>query len=636
MVPNILLLNEPGKRVLLLGNEAFARGALEAGVRMAAGYPGTPSSEIIQSLGSIAQGAGIYAEWSVNEKVAFEVAYAGAISGVRSLVAFKSVGLNVALDSLMVANATGIEGGFVVITADDPSGHSSQNEQDCRYLAKAAEVPVIEPSDPQEAKDCVRIACELSEESKLPVIIRSVTRLSHVRGDVVLGPLFSAKKPAGINESIVYSGFPCLPHHKTLHERLNSLSRIVDDFPLNIMNAQGEEIGIVTSGVGYTYVREMVQRLGIDNEVAILKIGIANPLPRKTVESFLTRYSAVLVVEDGFPYLEEEVRKLTYELNSRPEIFGKLTGDLPREGELTPELVGNALGKIVGKQYYALPAEFKEVIANAPKAPDRALRLCAGCAHMAMFYAIRQAIKGGKKDIRKGAVMCGDIGCYGLGLFSPYSMFNTHICMGASTGIASGMTKLGLEKPVIGYLGDSTFFHSGIPGLQNAVFNNSKLIVIVQDNVTTAMTGHQENPSVGRTLMGEKVPQIKVENIALSMGVPYVEVVDPYDTNGVIKAITEALEIEGPAVIVGRRKCAELAKREARHKGLKLIPPSVDQQACTGCKTCISQLHCPALIWDQDTKKVSIDNILCVSCSICQQVCKEGAISGGEGLGNVS
>lgn len=633
---NPLLDNEPGKRVLLLGNEAFARGALEAGIRIAAGYPGTPSSEIIESLGSVAREAGIYAEWSVNEKVAFEVAYAGAISGVRSLVAFKSVGLNVALDSLMVANAAGVEGGFVIITADDPFGHSSQNEQDCRYLGKVAEIPVLEPGDPQEAKDSVSIACDVSEKTKLPVIIRSVTRLSHVRGDVVLGPIAANQITPQLNEETVYTGFPCLSHHQVLHQRINSLNEIADSLPFNkLEEGEGAEVGVIAPGVGYTYVKELVQLLDIRQHVAILKIGVANPLPTKAIRTFLKRYRRILVIEDGFPYFEEELRKLSYELEIKPRVFGKLTGSLPLEGELTPELVGDALSSIVGKQYFPVPEQVQEIIVSAPKAPERELSLCAGCAHMAMWYAMKQAVKGGKKDIRKGAVVCGDIGCYGLGLYPSYSMYNTHICMGASIGIACGMSKLGLGKPVFAYLGDSTFFHSGMPALQNAVFNNARLVVIVQDNITTAMTGHQENPSVGRNLIGNRVPRVKIEDLALAMGVPYVKTVDPYNVDDVIRTITGAMQVDGPAVVVGRRKCAELAAREAKRQGLVITPASVNQQVCTGCKICVSQLQCPALIWDQSVRKVSIDDLLCVGCGVCKQVCKEGAISGGEGLANV-
>lgn len=636
MAINYLLDQSQGKKVLLLGNEAFARGALEANVQVAVGYPGTPSSEIIESMAKVAQEAGIYTEWSVNEKVAFEVAYAAAVGGLRSVVTFKSVGLNVAADSLFVANSAGIEGGFVIITADDPSGHSSQNEQDCRYMAKMAEIPCFEPSDPQEAKDMILQACALSEFSKLPVIVRSVTRLSHVRGDVELGPLNLEKRVAKVSETAVYSGFPCLERHIEHHQRLNSISE--SQFPFSQVEANGgEKVGLIVSGVGYAYGKEVVRLLQIEEQVAILKLGLVNPLPLKKLGNFLQSYDSILVLEDGFPYLEEEVSRVCYEGNWHPQIFGKLSGHLPREGELTPELVAHALAQITGVEdkVFSPSQELSELQKTAPKAPSRVLSLCSGCAHMAMWSAMKRAVTHGRQDIRRGAVVCGDIGCYGLGLFPNYHMFNTHVCMGASIGVANGMSKLNLDKPVFAYLGEGTFFHSGMPALQNAVFNWSKMVVIIQDNLSTAMTGHQENPGVGHNLMGQTVPQIRVEKVAEAMGVPYVKVVDPYNLSEVISSIKEGLTIDGPAVIVGRRKCAELAKRELKRQGQKIVPPTIDASKCNGCKICVNELLCPALIWNQEQKMVSIDSMLCVSCTVCGQVCPSQAITGGRGVAHV-
>lgn len=633
-----LIEQSPGKKVLFLGNEAFARGALEANIQVAAGYPGTPSSEIIESIAAVAKEVGIYAEWSVNEKVAFEVAYAAAIGGLRSMVVFKSVGLNVAADSLMVANSAGLEGGFVIITADDPSGHSSQNEQDCRYFAKMAEIPIIEPCDPQEAKDSIILACDLSELSGLPVIVRSVTRLSHVRGDVELGPLPKDKRSAKVDETKVYSGFPCLERHIEHHKKLNSINHVIEQFPFNRVEARGgERLGIVCSGVGYAYAKEIIGWLEIQDQVAILKLGLANPLPQRLVSNFLQDYNRVLVLEDGFPYVEEEIKRLCSDKKLQVEILGKLTGHLPQEGELTLELVGEALARItsVNKKFFEAPETIAKVRERTPEPPARVLSLCSGCAHMAMWYAMKQAVRHGRKDIRRGAVVCGDIGCYGLGLFPNYHMFNTHICMGASIGIANGMSRLNLDKPVLAYLGESTFFHSGMPALLNAVFNKAKLVVIVQDNFSTAMTGHQENPGMGRNLMGDVVPQIRVESVAEAMGVPYVRVVDPYNLAEVISTIKEAITVEGPAVVVGRRKCAELAKRDAKRRGISIVPSRVNEHLCNGCKICVTELRCPALIWNKETRKVSIDPILCTSCSVCLQVCPNESISGGDGIARV-
>ena len=630
----VLLEDAPGKKVLLLGNEAFARGALEANVQVAAAYPGTPSSEIMEALSSVAEAAGIYAEWSVNEKVAFEVAYAAAVSGLRAMCSMKHVGVNVASDAIMVANYAGVEGGLVIISADDPFGHSSQNEQDNRMFAKFAELPCLEPCNPQEAKDSVVIACELSEKCKLPVIVRSLTRLSHVRGDVELGPLPKEKRKPNLKREITYTGFPAADHHKLLHERLASIRDDLEKVPFNRLEARGgERLGIVACGIGYNYAKEALKLLNVkDGEVAVLKLGVPHPLPKKLVGDFLKTYDKIYVVEDGFPFVEEQLKVMCYDLSVHPEILGKLTGHLPMEGEIDPEKVTSGLARILGIDYK--PPEVK--VPGDLELPRRTLSLCAGCPHLATFYAIKQAIRREiKGDPRKVSVVCGDIGCYGLGLFHPYNMFNTHICMGASIGAANGFARTGLDNPVIAYLGESTFFHAGMPPLLNAVYNGANIKVIVQDNFTTAMTGHQPNPGVGVTAMGKPAPRILVEDVAKAFKVPFVKVVDAYNINELIETIREALRTPGPAVIVARRMCAELARRQARRKGIKITPPTVNKEKCTGCKYCITQLLCPALIWREDEKKADIDPILCAGCGMCVQICPQKAITGGSGVGNL-
>ena len=622
------------KKVLLLGNQGFARGALEAGVQVATGYPGTPSSEILETLAGAAKEAGIYVEWSVNEKVAFEVAYAASLAGVRAMVTQKSVGLNVALDPFMVANSVGVEGGFVVIVADDPSGHSSQNEQDSRWLGKLAEIPVLEPCDPQEAKDSVKIACELSEKSKLLVLIRTVTRVSHVRGDVTLGDISKERRKSKLNRDMVYSGFMAVPKHQQHHQRLDSIRGEIEGIPFNRLEAKGgEKLGIIAPGVGYTYAKETIQLLGIDDEVAVLKLGVAYPIPEKLVGEFLKNYEQILVIEEGFPYFEEQVKAIAYERDTRPRIFGKLTGHLPKEGELTTEMTAEATSKILEKQYVPVPQIIKSIEKDIIEMPERSLSLCAGCGHMSLYYAMKHAFKGGKKDSHgKNFIVCGDIGCYAVWLYPPYYMFNTHICMAASIGIANGFSKVGIEEPIFAFIGDSTFFHAGMPPLLNAVWNNSKIIVIVSDNATTAMTGNQPSPSTGINLMGDASPIIKVEDIATAMQVPFVRAVDSYNIKQVMDTIREARDSNGLAVIVGRRLCAEQAKRQLRRRGLTITPPTVDEEKCNGCKLCIQELHCPALVWDTDTKKVTINPVLCVSCGVCGQVCPTDTFSGGEGI----
>jgi indolepyruvate ferredoxin oxidoreductase alpha subunit len=629
-----LLEDSPGKKVLLLGNEAFARGAIEANVQVAAAYPGTPSSEIMEALASIAEAAGIYAEWSVNEKVAFEIAYAAAVAGLRSLCSMKHVGLNVASDALMVANYAGVEGGMVIISADDPSGHSSQNEQDNRVFAKFAELPCLEPAMPQEAKDSVVIGCEISEKCKLPLIVRSLTRLSHVRGEVELGPIPKEKRKPNIKWEITYTGFPAPDHHKMLHDRLSSIVEDLEKVPLNRIEAEGnEDIGVVAAGIGYNYVKEALKLLKVkEGSVAILKLGVPHPIPKNLVAGFLKSYDTIYVVEDGFPFVEEELKKICYDLNIHPTILGKLSGHLPLEGEIDPDKVAMGLAKILGLSYK--PPEV--TVPGGIELPRRTLSLCAGCPHLATFYAIKQAIrKEMKGDPRKFSVICGDIGCYGLGLFHPYNMFHTHICMGASIGCANGFAQTGIDRPVIAYLGESTFFHAGMSALLNAVYNGANIKVVVQDNYTTAMTGHQPSPSTGLTAMGKPAPRIAVEDVAKAFKVPFVKVVDAYNIDELIETIREAIRTPGPAVIVARRLCAELARREARRRGIKILPPKIDTEKCTGCKLCVTQLLCPALIWRENEKKADIDPLLCGGCGVCAQICPQKAISGGSGIGDL-
>ena len=617
------------KRALLMGNEAIMRGAIEAGVQVVTGYPGTPSSEILASAIPFSKKLGIYVEWSVNEKVALEGAAMAALCGLRALVSMKNVGLNVASDALMVMNYIGIKGGLVIVTADDPSGISSQNEQDSRLYAKLAEIPGLEPSDPQEAKDITNVAFEISEKAKLPVLVRSVTRLSHSRGDVILGELPKKYGKPVLDKEVVRGDFYAnssylpVPRHKRLHEKMDEIKSLIEKLPFNELSIRGEHLGIAAAGTAINYAKEAVGRLGLNNEVTLLKVATFNPLPEKLIKKFLKTVDKVLVLEESYPYLEEGLRMLSYGIDKNVVIMGRLTGDIPSEGELSPDIAIGTLAKMLGRKYVSAS---RKTLLKAKDIPPRTLNLCPGCPHMATFYAIKQAVhRVTGKNPRKASIICGDIGCYGLGLWPHYAMYHTFGCMGSSIGMACGFAHIFTQEPIISVIGDSTFFHAGIPALVNAVYNSAEITVVVLDNTTTAMTGFQPNPGTGLTAIGERTTRIMIEDIAKACKVPFVRVVDPYEVEDTIMTLEAAIKYNGLSMVVARRPCAQVALREARKKGIEVKPLKVDPEKCTGCKLCITQLLCPALIW-KDGKAV-IDDILCVGCGVCAQLCPFDAIN---------
>jgi len=618
--------DDPGRVVLLMGNEAIARGAIEAGVVVAAAYPGTPSSEIGNTLSRVTEAAGLHFEWSSNEKVAFEVAFGASMCNQRSLVAMKHVGLNVALDILNPVSLRGVKGGLVFVSTDDPSQHSSRTEQDNRWLAKLNCVPVLEPSSPQEAKEYTRYAFELSERVKLPVMVRTVTRLSHMRSDVTLGPIDKHRREVEFDwEGFSYrvAGFEKLfRRHRERHEKLDLVQEEFEDLGFNELKMHGgEKFGIVCVGFSFSHVIDAVRRLGIEDEVAYLKLATSHPLPERLLSRLLRGVERVLVAEEVDPFVELHVKALAKDINPDVEVYGRMSGQLPREGELSPVIIGKTLANLLDveaqcKPRLKLEAEARELLF------ERMLTLCAGCPHRATVYALKQAVREVKGDL-KSVVVNGDIGCYGLAHAPPMSFEDTYFCMGASIGVSQGMARVGVDT--IAFIGDGTFFHAGIPGLINAVYNETDIKVVVADNQTIAMTGFQPHPESGRTATGKPAKRIMIEDLARACGVEHVEVVDPYDLDAAKGAFMRMLRTDLVAMVIARRICATQAIRAMRPN--RPIPYSVDPESCIGCRLCLSEFGCPALLWVDEAGRARIDATICMGCGVCGQVCPQGAIS---------
>jgi indolepyruvate ferredoxin oxidoreductase, alpha subunit len=587
----------------MLGNEAIAQACLEAGVSVASTYPGTPSSEIGAVLEARKHETGLYFEISTNEKVALEVAAAAAVSGLRSLVFFKHVGLNVASDPFVSLGYNGVRAGMVVLTADDPSLHSSQNEQDSRYYARLSLLPMLEPSTPAEAHQMVIQAYELSEKLEVPVVVRTSTRVNHARGVVKVGEVKQAKLKGSFEKDP--SRFVLVPANAR-RERLQQLDRLrvaaslSEDSPLNFISGDGQ-VGVIASGVAYAYVREHLKG------VKIFKIGFSHPLPERKIERFISGLGTVVIAEELSPLLELEVIRLAKMVNPGLKVVGKLSGHLPFAFEYSPDTLRGLRG-VVETDLPEKTIEIAEI-----KLPPRPPVLCAGCPHRATFYAVRKAL--GKRK----AVFSTDIGCYTLGVNPPMSMADYLLCMGSSVGAASGFSQA-LEDKVIAYIGDSTLFHSGIPGIVNAVFNDHRFLLVILDNGTTAMTGHQPTPGTGRS-KEIACKCIDIEAVVRGCGVEDVYTIDPYDIKGTTALFSEVLSSDSLSVVISRHVCPLAIKKKGAGKP---VTYQVTQEKCVECKTCIGQFTCPALALDG--KKVRILSEACSGCGCCAQVCPKQAI----------
>ena len=614
-----ILTEKEGKKLFLLGNEAAVRGALESGVSVVSTYPGTPSSEIGNVFYKIAREAGVYFEFSSNEKVALEVSVAAAAAGLRSFVFMKHVGLNVAADSFMSAVYTGVRGGMIVLSADDPSMHSSQNEQDNRIMARLAGIPLLEPSNPQEVKDLMKFGFDLSEQFKIPVLMRTTTRISHMRGVVSLDSVVKGKEKGYFKknpEQCVVMPTYSVKMRKKLMEKLEKIEEVANNSPLNkTIDMEGKTLGIVTSGGAFNYAMDVVSEN--DLKVKILKLAFSHPFPEKLVLDFINSVDNILVVEEVEPVMEKEILAIIGKHNIEKKVFGKLDGTLPRIYEYNPDIVSVGIAKIVNKGIIK-----REKFTTKLSLPLRPPVLCPGCPHRGTSFALKKAIK--KLKLKEEEIIySSDIGCYALAIQAPYKMADYCISMGSSIGIGCGFAKATNQK-VISFIGDSTFFHAGIPPLINAVHNKNNILAVILDNRITGMTGGQTNPGVPIDGMGNPAPEVSIEGIVKGSGVEFVKIVDPFNLKETEEIFKEALQFEGVAVVITKHPCAMITDAENRKKGIS-IKYTINQEECTRCLICVKNFTCPAFSIEKDGS-ISINPLLCNGCGVCSQVCPKKAI----------
>jgi indolepyruvate ferredoxin oxidoreductase alpha subunit len=645
--------DSPGKRALLLGNEAIARGAVEAGVQLGAGYPGTPSSEVIESLAEASGEPGFYVEWSTNEAVAFNVAAGASVAGGRSIFTCKGAGLNVVMDMLMTLPYTGVRGGMVVFISDDPGAWYSSNEQDSRFAGMWAEIPILEPADQQEAKDMTREAFEISERLEIPIMVRSCTRLSHASGDVVLGEIRSERNSLAFDKHWkipyrwnVYGPPGTIAKHSWQRSRKPLAVEYSESTAFNqlIQAEEGTRTGVITSGMASNYVREALTRLRRSRDVGLLILGMPYPAPPDKMTQFMSRCDKVLCVEEGGPLIERQALQVANDADLDVKVYGRLTGGhIPQVGELDPDKVVAAVAGFLGLEQPSggePPRAERETVAKLVCA--RSSSWCAGCPHMGSFWALKRALPAGKINVINTGIGCYEMSGYGIAAnpveatetsdsrlwraTTPYEMTDTLYVMGSETGLSQGLYQVGYrDGEIVSVLGDSSFFHTNLPPIANAVYNKAEQLIVVMDNLWTCMTGHQPNPSTGLTAMGEPAYTPSIEEVCRALGVKYVRQVDPYDLKSARKAMQEALRHEGgPAVVVARRVCALQRLRELRRERAR--PPVFEvNDRCTGCKQCL-YLGCPAIGFDPEKRNAEgragvafIDPLICVGCGLCAQ-----------------
>lgn len=613
----------PGSgRALMLSNEAMVRAALESDVKVLAFYPGSPVSEIMDTFGEVMDHFGDFKmDIAANEKVALETVAGASIAGVRSMTAMKSVGMNVASDSLFSLAYTGVNAGCVVIMADDPYAHSSQSEQDSRYFGESAYVPMIEPANAQEAYDMVKWAFEVSEKHKTIVIMRTTTRVNHARGMVQVGEMkrtpFKKKKWSDVKSHYLTVGAIARAHKAELLEKTKAMRADFEKSPFNKLDAGEGKIGVITAGVAYLHTKEAMQNLEVS--LPTLKIGTTNPLPEKKISDFLKSLDTVIIVEELAPHLELRIAALAKEVNPSIKIVGKRSGDFSEMLEYNVPIVEKVLAKALGKK---ISHDYDKVLERAEKLkeglPERVPIFCPGCPHRGTLWAFRQALD--RLRIRNDMVLNLDIGCYSMAFLSPNEFGDTMLDMGASLGISAGMNMV-LEDKVIAMVGDSTLYHAGLPGIVNLIHHNSNITLFILDNSVTAMTGQQYNPNASLDAGGKPARKIDMDKLFEALGADSVTVIDPYETRDCINQIRDVIKQDGFNVIISRRECALYGDRQKKIRGEKIYQSENVKDICRSAYSCIKEFHCPAIVIDETDYKMMILESLCDGCLECKQAC---------------
>lgn len=621
----LYLIKEEGIHHLLMGNEAAARGAIEAGVHVAIGYPGTPSTEVIETLARQAAETGMQVEWAVNEKVAFDIATGVAYGGARCLCTMKSAGINVASDSIVSVAYGDIVAGLVIYVADDPGLHAGMEEQDSRLFAAASLLPMIDVSDSQDTKDAIVNAFEYSERERVPVIVRSTSRVAHGKSPVRYGAVQEVERKPHLERNIsVYtraSPVWCKTQHRNLNNKTEALKSSIEADHCQLEIKPGQTHGVIASGVSWNYLRDVLSNTDID--VATLKAGAVNPLPSTLIKKLIDQVDHLLVLEELEPYIELRVKAMIADSPRQIRVLGKQDGTLQRVGEYDYDLVEKAVNRLTGADQPRDDELERHQVDAASLAPRRSLPFCSGCPHRGTYTALNQAIKelGYSQD---EVIVTGDIGCTILGMHPPFNSCWTEVSMGASIGLAIGLKYAGNEKPVVATIGDSTFFHAGLPPMVNAAWNDTNIVIAVLDNQITGMTGHQPSPSTGLNAVQKPVNVIKIEDMIRASGIEKIVTVDPFNLEESTEAFKEVIRHEGPSAIILRAPCALVARRQ-RLTGKSSI---VEPEKCTGCMLCVRNLSCPSMII-LDGKMV-IDEATCDGCGLCSQICPFQAIVGGD------